>query len=86
MRACNSAKVSSVSGKAGASLPDKRAAAPFALSQATCTCFFSGNMSGAKRSLRSALSCKPFSLANASALVRIVSRADRLFTIPGKVN
>ena len=74
MRALSSSNVCSVSSCLGISLPARRATAPFAVSQAICTCRLSGNMSGYRREPVSTAGSIFFASQYACALSRIAER------------
>src|SRR5262249_40070905 len=71
MRALSSSSVCSLSSNFGDSFPIRRAVPFLAMSQAICTCWVSGNMSGASRAFASTAPSKDFAFACSIALSKI---------------
>src|SRR3569833_307080 len=83
MRALSSAIVFSVSGCAGAALPDRYAAENFAVSHAAWTCRASGYMSGASRACTSVSASNFLAVACSIALSRQRSRLPSILAYCG---
>ena len=83
MRAFSSAMVFSLSSYAGTSTPARRATTPLAVSQAICTCFVMGSMSGNTRYEVRMVTSIFFASQWAWALSRMVERLPRMLTKRG---